>query len=325
MGGSMQRFYFISLFILLNCVAFSQVASNIVKVTTDGYSYLGEEETIKVAKERAMKDAERKAIEEGTGLYLESYSKVHNYMVVEDEIKSLAAGYITSKKVLVDELESNPPRYHVRIEAEVKCGDLDQLMEAKKEEDQPQPMGRALSVEFAMVAERKMADGTWGEVLVKDGGELKSFDKFQIHVQPGSNCYLYLLFYDSQGKASVLFPSKEMGLDNLVKKDAEIRAPGPDLYYELDAVTGRETVYLIASAKPMQRLNWLLEKMEKAGGEVEHPEALVRSIRARGIGRVTTGGKASFSLSDGKRIEKVTEVLKGRGAVVRKVSFNHLP
>lgn len=172
--------------------------------------------TLKVAKERAPKDAERKAIEQGTGIYLESYSKVHNAMMVEDEIKSLAAGYITNKKVLVDELESNPPRYHVCIEAEVKCGDLAKLIADRRarEETQQHP----LSVEFAVVAERRLADGGWAEVLIKDGGELKSFDKFQIHFQPNADCYVYLPFYDSAGKASLLFPSKVMGTNNFVKR-----------------------------------------------------------------------------------------------------------
>ncbi len=263
-------------------------------------------------------------MEEGAGLYLESYSKVHNYMLVDDEVKSLVSGYITSKKVLVDELEANPPRYHVRIEAEVKCGDIDQMLADKKAEEQPPASTATLSVEFAVVAERKLADGSWGEILIKDGGELKSFDKFQVLMRPSSDCYLYLLLFDSQGKASVLFPSVETGNDNLVKKDTEVRAPGANLSYELDTEAGIETLYMIASAQPVPRLNWLLEKMEKAGNEMSQA-TLTRAIRTRGISCITQGKKTSFSLSDGKRIEKVTEVIQGRGAVVRKLSFNHLP
>lgn len=314
----------LSIIILLSSsIIWAQAISNLVKVTADGYSYLGEDDTIKQAKERAMKDAERKAIEQGTGVYLESYSKVNLNVLIDDEIKSLAAGYLTNKKVLIDQLESEPPRYHVQIEAEVKCADLDKLIAARKAEEKAQQ--QPLSVEFAVVAERKLADGSWGEVLVKDGGELKSFDKFQVHFQPNTDCYIYLLFYDSQGKASQLFPSEVMGKNNFVKKDTEVRAPGRDLFYELDTATGIETVYLIASTQPMADMDWLLEKMEQAGGEAQYASALEKTIQARGIGRVTAGKKASFSLSDGKRVEKVTDVVKGKGAVVRKLSFNHLP
>lgn len=225
-----------------------QAPSNIVKVTADGYSYLGENDTVKQAKERAMNDAERKAIEQGTGVYLESYSKVNMNVLIDDEIKSLAAGYLTNKKVLIDQLESDPPRYHIQIEAEVKCADLEKLMHARTEQEKVSQ--QPLSVEFAVVAERKLADGSWGDVLMKDGGELKSFDKFQIHFQPSADCYIYLLFYDSQGKASLLFPSEVMGKNNFVKKDTEVRAPGRDMFYELDTVTGIETVYLICRLQP---------------------------------------------------------------------------
>jgi len=89
-------------------------------------------------------------------------------VLIDDEIKSLTAGYLINKKVLIDQLESAPSRYHVQIEGEVKCADLDKLIAARKAEEQSQQ--QPLSVEFAVVAERKLADGTWGEVLVKDNG-----------------------------------------------------------------------------------------------------------------------------------------------------------
>ncbi|MFZ5519489.1 MAG: DUF4384 domain-containing protein [Candidatus Zhuqueibacterota bacterium] len=311
------------IWLIFSLSAWVQLPSNIVKVTADGYSYLGEEDTMKQAKERAMKDAERNAIEQGTGVYLESYSKVNMNMLVKDEVKTLAAGYLMNKKVVIDRLESEPPRYHVQIEAEVKCADMDKLIAARKAEAQPQQT--ALSVEFAVVAERKLADGSWGEVLVKDGGQLKSFDKFQVHLQPNDDCYLYLLFYDSQGKATLLFPSEIMGMNNFVRKRADVRAPGKNLFYELDTATGVETIYLIASAHPMPDIDWLLEKMEQAGADSLCAATLERTIHTRGIGRITEGRKAGFSLSDGQQVEKVTEVVTGKGAVVRKLSFTHLP
>jgi len=116
-----------------------------------------------------------------------------------------------------------------------------------------------------------------------------------------------------------------MGANNFIQKDTEVRSPGKDLFYELDTVTGIETVYLIASTQPMADVAWLLEKMEQAGADTLYAATLEKTIQTRGIGRITEGKKASFSLSDGKRVEKVTEVVMGKGAVVRKLSFNHLP
>ena len=300
-----------------------QTTSNIVTVTVDGYSYMGEEETIKVAKERAMKDAERKAVEEGTGLYVEAYSKVHNYMTVEDDIKSLAAGYIVSKKVLLDTLEATPLRYHVRILAEVKCGDLEQLAETPKTEEPAARMSKPLGVQFTLIAERKLRNGGWEEIALSDGGELKTRDKLQLHLLPKTDGYLFLLLYDAQGKASLLFPGREKGSNHLVKRDTEVRIPGPMSSYDLGSEPGHRTIILIVSPHPLARLQWLLERMEKSG-EIPNPTALAKAIRARTVARTTAGSKVGFALSDGKRVEKVGEVLMGRGTLVRKLSFRVL-
>jgi len=297
-----------------------QTTSNIVTITVDGYSYMGEEETIKVAKERAMKDAERKAVEEGTGLYVEAYSKVHNYMTVEDDIKSLAAGYIVSKKVLLDTLEATPLRYHVRIVAEVKCGDLEQLAETPKTEEPAARMSKPLSVQFTLLAERKLPNGGWEETLLTDGGELKMHDKLQLHLLPKTDGYLYLLLYDSQNKATLLFPGKERAANHQVKRGAEVRIPGPESFYELNSPPGDKTLILIVSPHPLARLQWLLERMEKSG-EIPNPTALAKAIRARSVSRTTAGSKVGFALSSGKRVEKAGEVLMGRGTLVRKLTF----
>ena len=43
----------------------------------------------------------------------------------------------------------------------------------------------------------------------------------------------------------------------------------------------------------------------------------------RGVGGVTKGQAATYTLTDGKKIQKVTEVVTGTGSVVRAVSFHH--
>jgi hypothetical protein len=43
----------------------------------------------------------------------------------------------------------------------------------------------------------------------------------------------------------------------------------------------------------------------------------------RGVGGITKGQAVTYTLSDGKKIEKVTEVVTGTGSVVRAVSFLH--
>ena len=47
------------------------------------------------------------------------------------------------------------------------------------------------------------------------------------------------------------------------------------------------------------------------------------AIMQRGVGGITKGQAVTYTLSDGKKIEKVTEVVTGTGSVVRAVSFLH--
>ena len=43
----------------------------------------------------------------------------------------------------------------------------------------------------------------------------------------------------------------------------------------------------------------------------------------RGVGGIVKGQTVVYSLSDGKKIQKVTDVVTGTGSVVRAVSFHH--
>ena len=48
------------------------------------------------------------------------------------------------------------------------------------------------------------------------------------------------------------------------------------------------------------------------------------AIMQRGVGGITKGQAVTYTLSDGKKIQKVTDVVEGTGSVVRAVSFQHL-
>lgn len=41
----------------------------------------------------------------------------------------------------------------------------------------------------------------------------------------------------------------------------------------------------------------------------------------RGVGGIVKGNSVTYTLSDGKKIQKVTDVVTGTGSVVRAVSF----
>lgn len=133
-----------------------------VTVVADGYSYLGDNDTIKTARERALAEAERNAVEQGSYSYLESQTTVKNYQVISDEIKSRVKGAITNKKILLDEMDKATLRYHIRLEAQVKFADLKSLLEQPEAsispaQDQPPPTQATLPVPDTIAPRRKPA------------------------------------------------------------------------------------------------------------------------------------------------------------------------
>jgi len=243
----------------------AQSAANVVKVTVDGLAYMGDTDTMQSAKERAMKDAERKAIEQGTGLYIESYSKVHNYMTVEDDIKSLASGYITSKKVLLDAMEAEPPRYHVQIEAEVKCGDLAQLTADRAEEAVPPTI--STKYDYHLSFEAKTVQGSWQPQELKEGDVVHVGDRLRLEMTPANSCHLLAVCENGKGELKRLFPGVgQEALQVPAGKTVQAPADGSWLVFNSSDV-GSVTIFQFAAQKKMVQLNWLLEKAEHTGGQ----------------------------------------------------------
>ena len=48
-----------------------------------------------------------------------------------------------------------------------------------------------------------------------------------------------------------------------------------------------------------------------------------KAVMQRRAGGITKGQAVTYTLSDGKKIQKVTDVVTGTGSVVRVVSFQH--
>ena len=75
----------------------------------------------------------------------------------------------------------------------------------------------------------------------------------------------------------------------------------------------------------MSDIRGLLSRMDKAGdAERKRLSGQIRQqiqIVERGVGGVAKGKTVSFPLSDGRLVQKVTEVVAGSGAVVRAISF----
>ncbi len=184
-----------------------------------------------------------------------------------------------------------------------------------------------LSLSMNIIGQRKEADGSYTEVIVREGSVLQSRDHFQIHVETNRPSHVYILLFDSGGSASQLFPDPKIEQPGFVENGRKIAIPDRDLWFWLDEHPGTETVYVLASEEPMSDIRGLLDKMAKASeverkrlsGEIKQRIKIVE----RGVGGVAKGKAVSYPLSDGRLVQKVTEVVAGSGAVVRAVSFKH--
>ncbi len=84
---------------------------------------------VAAARDRAIDDALRKAVEQTLGTVIDAQTRVENYMVVEDRILNWSRGYVSQYKIL-SAYKKTPEEYQVQIEATVNTSDLQTDAEA---------------------------------------------------------------------------------------------------------------------------------------------------------------------------------------------------
>jgi tetratricopeptide (TPR) repeat protein len=119
----------IALFLLLPVVGNAEFR----EIISEGNYNMGDGETPSVAESRAVLDAKRIALEEA-GTYVESYSKVKNFQLTEDEVKVLASGTIDvtvldKKRTIV----GDGFHFWVKIKAKVNSDKLTEMARNVKE------------------------------------------------------------------------------------------------------------------------------------------------------------------------------------------------
>ncbi|MDP6546427.1 MAG: DUF4384 domain-containing protein [Phycisphaerae bacterium] len=189
-----------------------------------------------------------------------------------------------------------------------------------------------------------VSPGAAGDVRLGDGSTVRSGQRFKIRLQPNSDCFLYVLLYDSSGKASVLFPHRKIRIGNEVRGAVSYEIPQATKWYWFDEKPGTETFYIVASYTPMRSLDAIVAKMEQAGGQQtrlarsarkEIDEVIVRGmsptgskgyrpkgygIAKRGVGGVVDAGFGSQRRTDTSRVDNV---VTGHATVVKKVTLLH--
>ncbi len=119
----------IALFLFLPFNSFAQIQ----EIIAEGTYNMGDGETPTVAGDRALLQAKRTALEQA-GTYVESYTKVKNYQLTEDEIKVLASGImevtiLDKKRTIV----GDGLNFWVKIKAKVNPDNLDEMVKKVKD------------------------------------------------------------------------------------------------------------------------------------------------------------------------------------------------
>ncbi len=119
----------VTLFLLMPVCGFAEFK----EVISEGQYEMGDGETPSVAESRALLNAKRTAMEQA-GTYVESYSKVKNFQLVEDEVRVLTAG--TIEVTILDKkrtIAGNNISFWVKIKARVKLDKMEAMARVVKD------------------------------------------------------------------------------------------------------------------------------------------------------------------------------------------------
>ena len=92
-------------------------------ITAEGLAAVAFEDGTAAARDEALDDALRKAVEQGVGAYVDAESRVENFQLISDRIYSRTSGYVSSYSVLFEEEQGD--LYRVVIRAVVKTGEIE--------------------------------------------------------------------------------------------------------------------------------------------------------------------------------------------------------
>ncbi len=193
--------------------------------------------------------------------------------------------------------------------------------QARTSEDVPQSM--PLGLEWNLIAQRKLGDGTVTAFPIADGATLPSGDQIRILARVSQDCCLYIVGQGPDGRIVGLYPNLAAGQDSRVKGGEMITLPDDKgIWLQLDNETGEEIIYLIASTD-------FLPDLERLKTEtVENSDQLRGLFQTRGMRQALSleGSKVETTLSSGRSVAvPLQTLLSDDGNCTAKITFSHGP
>ncbi len=87
---------------------------NEIEILAEGVAALEFHGGMDIARDHALDDALRKAIEQGVGTYIDAETRVNNFQLISDEIYSRARGYVSSYRIINEEQDGDLYRVVIR-------------------------------------------------------------------------------------------------------------------------------------------------------------------------------------------------------------------
>jgi Domain of unknown function (DUF4384) len=184
-------------------------------------------DTLKEVKERAMRDAQNKAVEKAVGAFITSHTLVSNFQIADDLVYAAVRGKIEKMEILSegwDEKDRN--LYRVELKALV---------------DPTYPeKGQGISLKLAL-----------SKSVLKEGEEAKIF------YQSNDDCYVYIFSVAADGSVTLLFPNAT-NQDNHLVLDKAYEFPPAGSPIKLEAMFlpdfkgmfAEERIKVIATKRP---------------------------------------------------------------------------
>ena len=117
------------LFMIPASYTFGKV-DDVAEIMAEGVSSM---QDTAMARDQALRDAQRRAVEKGVGVYIDAETQLQNLQVIEDNILATSQGYLLPDyKILSEGMESDG-LYHLVLSARVRLGKLSDDLETLEE------------------------------------------------------------------------------------------------------------------------------------------------------------------------------------------------
>lgn len=170
-------------------------------------------------------------------------------------------------------------------------------------------------------------NGRYQAVPVVDGDTLTQRDHYKIIFKSNLNCYLYVVQLDSTGKIDPLFPSQFTALNNPVEQNVLYEIPSDNQWFFLDANTGIETIYFIASQTRRGDIEQVLQKLQRRNSSLIQRQPIsmnTSAVLTRGIKGIRAGKTQNISLMSGGQSAYTSTVIQSvQAEFVMTRYFNH--